>query len=154
MAVRILIADDHAVVADGMRHLLAAQPDLEVVGLAGDGAEAVRLARELRPDVVLLDIVMPHMNGIDAAREILRGDPRAGVIMLSMYSDSERVVQSLQAGARGIGGARPAPLAPHHRDLQGAPDAQARAERPAVARQVRRAPRAHSSGVTFFTPAD
>lgn len=101
MAVRILIADDHAVVADGMRHLLAAQPDLEVVGLAGDGAEALRLARELRPDVVLLDIVMPHMNGIDAAREILRGDPRAGVIMLSMYSDSERVHQSLQAGARG-----------------------------------------------------
>ena len=101
MALRILIADDHAVVADGIHHLLAAQPDLEVVGVAGEGAEAARLAGALRPDVVLLDIVMPQMNGIDAAREILRHNPQVGVIMLSMYSDSERVFQSLQAGARG-----------------------------------------------------
>lgn len=101
MPCTILIADDHAVVADGIRHLLAAQGDLEVVGTAADGAEAVRLAGELQPDITLLDIVMPQMNGIDAAREIVRRNPEARVIMLSMYSDSERVYQSLQAGARG-----------------------------------------------------
>jgi DNA-binding NarL/FixJ family response regulator len=101
MTLRILIADDHAVVADGIRHLLAAQSDLEVVGTAADGAEAVRLAEELRPDVTLLDVVMPQMSGIDAAREIVQRDAEARVLMLSMYSDSERVYQSLQAGARG-----------------------------------------------------
>jgi len=101
MALRILIVDDHAVVADGIRHLLAAQKDLEVVATAGDGVEAVRMAGELRPDVIVLDIVMPRMNGIDAAREIVRRDPQARVIILSMYSDSDRVYESLQAGARG-----------------------------------------------------
>ena len=101
MVLRILIVDDHAVVADGIRHLLAAQKDLEVVATAGDGVEAVRMAGELRPDVIVLDIVMPRMNGIDAAREIVRRDPQARVIILSMYSDSDRVYESLQAGARG-----------------------------------------------------
>jgi DNA-binding NarL/FixJ family response regulator len=98
MALRILIADDHAVVADGVRYLLAAQSDLEVVGTAADGTEAVQLAQQLAPDIILLDIVMPQLNGIDAAREIVRRNPEARVIMLSMYSDSERVYQSLQVG--------------------------------------------------------
>lgn len=101
MPLRILIADDHAVVADGIRHLLASQQDLQVVGTASDGTEAVQLARELGPDVTILDVVMPQMNGIDAAREIVRRDAGARVIMLSMYSDSERVYQALQVGARG-----------------------------------------------------
>src|SRR5688500_18543521 len=101
MPLRILVADDHAVVADGIRHLLAAQSDFEVVGTAADGSEAVLLAGALRPDVTLLDVVMPTMNGIDAARQILERDPNARVIMLSMFSDSERVYQALQAGAKG-----------------------------------------------------
>jgi DNA-binding NarL/FixJ family response regulator len=100
MPLRVLIADDHAVVADGIRHLLAAR-DFEVVASVRDGAEAVRLAGELKPDLILLDIVMPQLNGVDAARAIVEKDPEARVIMLSMYSDSERVYQSLQAGARG-----------------------------------------------------
>jgi DNA-binding NarL/FixJ family response regulator len=100
MSLRVLIADDHAVVADGMRHLLSAH-DFEVVASVRDGAEAVRLAEELKPDLILLDIVMPQLNGVDAARAIVAKNPDARVIMLSMYSDSERVYQSLQAGARG-----------------------------------------------------
>ena len=100
MPLRVLIADDHAVIADGIRHLLAAR-DFNVVASVHDGVEAVRLAAELRPELILMDIVMPHMNGIDAARAIVGRDPEARVIMLSMYSDSERVHQAMQAGARG-----------------------------------------------------
>jgi DNA-binding NarL/FixJ family response regulator len=100
MPLRVLIAEDHAVIADGMRHLLGAH-DFEVIAAVRDGAEAVRLADELKPDLILLDIVMPQLNGVDAARAIIEKNPDARVIMLSMYSDSERVYQALQAGARG-----------------------------------------------------
>lgn len=100
MTLKVLIADDHAVVADGIRHLLSAH-DFEVVGCVRDGVEAVRMAEELKPDLILLDIVMPQLNGVDAARAIVAKNPEARVIMLSMHSDSERVYQSLQAGARG-----------------------------------------------------
>ena len=100
MPLRVLIAEDHAVIADGMRHLLAAH-DFEVIAAVRDGAEAVRLADELKPDLILLDIVMPQLNGVDAARAIIEKNPEARGIMLSMYSDSERVYQALQAGARG-----------------------------------------------------
>lgn len=100
MPLRVLIAEDHAVIADGMKHLLAAH-DFEVIAAVRDGAEAVRLAGELKPDLILLDIVMPQLNGVDAARAIIENNPEARIIMLSMYSDSERVYQALQAGARG-----------------------------------------------------
>jgi DNA-binding NarL/FixJ family response regulator len=100
MPLRVLIAEDHAVIADGMRHLLGAH-DFEVIAAVRDGAEAVRLADELKPALILLDIVMPQLNGVDAARAIIEKNPDARVIMLSMYSDSERVYQALQAGARG-----------------------------------------------------
>jgi DNA-binding NarL/FixJ family response regulator len=98
---KVLIVDDHPVVADGIKHLLLSHPGIEVIGTAGDGAEAVRLVGELRPDVTLMDIVMPQMNGIDAVREIMQRDAEARVLVLSMYSDSDRVYQALQAGARG-----------------------------------------------------
>jgi DNA-binding NarL/FixJ family response regulator len=97
---RVLIADDHPVVAEGIRQLLASQ-GFDVVGAAHDGAEAVRMAAELQPEITLLDIVMTQMNGVDAAREIIKQDPAARVLILSMYSDSERVYQALRAGARG-----------------------------------------------------
>jgi len=98
---KVIIVDDHPVVADGIRHLLSAHPGIEVVATAGDGAEAVRLVGELNPDVTLMDLVMPLMNGIDAVREIIQRNAEARVLVLSMYSDSERVYQALQAGARG-----------------------------------------------------
>jgi len=101
MAIRILIADDHEVVAEGLRHVIEAQPDLEVVGLAPDGREAIRLARELHPDVVIMDLSMPELNGADAARAILEREPDCKVIVLSMYSEREYVRRALKAGAAG-----------------------------------------------------
>jgi len=96
----ILVADDHPLVAEGIRHLLQAH-GLEVVGTATNGADAVALAAKLRPDVTLLDVVMPQLNGIDALGEIRKQNPAACVLMVSMYSDSERVYRALQAGASG-----------------------------------------------------
>jgi DNA-binding NarL/FixJ family response regulator len=99
--IRILIADDHGVVAEGLKHLIEAQADMEVVGIAADGREAVGMARELEPDVVLMDLSMPELNGADAARAILERDPKCRVIVLSMYSDREYVRRALKAGAAG-----------------------------------------------------
>jgi DNA-binding NarL/FixJ family response regulator len=96
-----LIADDHAMVADGLRYIVAAQPDMEVLGIAGNGLEAVRLARELQPDIVVMDYSMPELNGAEAARRILEGCPHSGVVMLSMYSDVEHVRRAVQVGALG-----------------------------------------------------
>src|SRR5260221_4445326 len=97
MAIRVLIADDHAVVAEGLRKLVEAQADMQVVALVGDGREAVRRAIEDGPDVVLMDIAMPTLNGSQATRIIRQRCPRTRVIVLSAYSDPIHVYLALQA---------------------------------------------------------
>ena len=101
MKTRILVADDHGIVRKGLRFLLERQEDMEVVGEAADGREAVRLAEKLHPSVVVMDIAMPQLNGIDAAAQILRSSPDARVIILSMYADEEFLVRALTTGIRG-----------------------------------------------------
>jgi two-component system response regulator NreC len=100
--IRILLADDHAMVRQGFRMILAAQPDMEIVGEAGNGREAVELASELKPDVVVMDVAMPELNGIEATRRIMDNVPRTRVLALSMYKDSVYVREILRAGARGF----------------------------------------------------
>jgi DNA-binding NarL/FixJ family response regulator len=99
MRLRILLADDHQIVRQGLKGLLERE-GYEVVGEAADGREAVRLAQDLSPDVAILDFTMPHLNGMDAAREILRTSPRMGVILLTMHTEDHRVVGALRAGVR------------------------------------------------------
>jgi len=99
--IRVLVADDHGVVRKGLLFLLAAEPGIEVVGEARDGREVVARAEELNPDIVILDIAMPGLSGIDAAAQIARRNPRTGIIMLSMYSDEEFVLRALSSGAKG-----------------------------------------------------
>jgi DNA-binding NarL/FixJ family response regulator len=99
--IRILLADDHAVVRDGLRALLERQSDMAVVAEAGDGRECVQMAENHLPDVVLMDVAMPEMNGIEAARRIIAASPKTGVVMLSMHQDESYVLRSLKAGAKG-----------------------------------------------------
>jgi DNA-binding NarL/FixJ family response regulator len=101
MPIKILIADDHGVVAEGLKHLINAQADMEVIATVGDGREAVRVARESQPDIVLMDLSMPELNGADATRAILERDPKCRVIVLSMYAEREYVRRALKAGASG-----------------------------------------------------
>jgi len=101
MTVRILIADDHQVVRDGLKALLHNPPDYRVIGTASNGREAARRARELRPDVIIIDIAMPELNGVDATRRILKDMPDLRVIALSMHADKRYVSGMLQAGAMG-----------------------------------------------------
>jgi DNA-binding NarL/FixJ family response regulator len=98
---RILIADDHGIVREGLRSLISRESDMEVVGEAEDGEAAVRLARELRPDVVIMDITMPKLNGIEAIRQILGAAPAIKVIILSMHAEGHIVKEALDAGACG-----------------------------------------------------
>jgi DNA-binding NarL/FixJ family response regulator len=98
--IRTLIADDHGIVRAGLKLLLERTPGVQVVGEAGDGREAVRLAAELEPDVVVIDIAMPLLNGIDATSQICRENPRIGVVILSMHADESYVLRALNAGAR------------------------------------------------------
>ncbi|HEX5716695.1 MAG TPA: response regulator transcription factor [Thermoanaerobaculia bacterium] len=99
--IRILLADDHPVVRDGLAAMLSTQPDFEVVGEAGNGAEALIEAARLRPDVVLMDLEMPELDGIEAIRRLRATDPAAQVVVLTAFDTDERIVGAIQAGAQG-----------------------------------------------------
>lgn len=101
MVIRVLLADDHGVLRDGVQRLLEAHSDIKVVSMVNDGCEAVEVAAHLRPDVVVMDITMPGLNGIDATRAMAERVPHVGVVILSMHSTVELVRQALLAGARG-----------------------------------------------------
>jgi two-component system, NarL family, response regulator NreC len=100
-SITVLIADDHGIVRTGLRSLLERQPDIQVIGEAADGREVVRLAEELCPRVIVMDIAMPKLNGIDATAQIVRHCPDTAVLILSMYSDESFLIRGLQAGIRG-----------------------------------------------------
>jgi two-component system response regulator NreC len=99
--IRLLIADDHTILRQGIRALLEHEPDIQVIGEAEDGHSAIRLSCELQPDVVLMDIAMPLLNGLEATRQIRRDSPCVKVLILSMYENEEYIRQSLAAGAMG-----------------------------------------------------
>ncbi len=99
--IRVLIADDHPHFRDGLRALLLSAPDLEVVGEAEDGEEAIGLAAKLQPDVILMDLNMPGVGGIEATRRILRTSPHIAILVVSMFEDDDSIFAALQAGARG-----------------------------------------------------
>jgi len=99
--ISVLLADDHAVVRDGLRALLEAQTDIEVVGDAANGREVLRLAQQLHPDVVVMDIAMPELNGVEATQQMHDAYPSTQVLILSMHSTTEHIFRALQAGARG-----------------------------------------------------
>lgn len=98
---RILVADDHPLFRNGMRSLLNAEPGFQVVGEAVNGEEAVRMAAELAPDVILMDVQMPGLNGLDATRKIVQANPEIKVLVVTMFEDDHTVFSALKAGARG-----------------------------------------------------
>ncbi|MCJ7661477.1 MAG: response regulator transcription factor [Anaerolineales bacterium] len=99
--IRVLIADDHTLFRDGLLALLNSVDDIKVIGTAQDGLEAVNQAADSQPDVILMDILMPELNGIEATRKIILTSPHVGVIMLTMFEDDESVFSAMRAGARG-----------------------------------------------------
>jgi DNA-binding NarL/FixJ family response regulator len=101
VSIRVLLADDHGVVRKGLRFVLESESGIEVAGEAGDGRQAIEMAGEVNPHVVVMDIAMPRLNGIDATAQIVKRYPETGVIILSMYSDEEYLLRALSAGAKG-----------------------------------------------------
>jgi DNA-binding NarL/FixJ family response regulator len=99
--ITVLLVDDHSLVRRGFRRILEDEPDMEVVGEAGDGENAIQLARELTPQVVVMDCALPGMNGLQAIREILEQSPHTAVLMLSMHTENTWVRQAIEAGAKG-----------------------------------------------------
>ncbi len=99
--IRVLVADDHAFFRDGLRMLLEEAPDMELAGEAADGDEAVAMAAEIQPDVILMDIKMPGPSGIEATRRILGASPHIGIVVVTMYEDDDFVFSAMRAGARG-----------------------------------------------------
>jgi DNA-binding NarL/FixJ family response regulator len=99
--VRVLVADDHTLFREGVRALLDSLPEIETVGEAATGSEVIELAASIQPDVILMDIQMPDVNGIEATRKILNTSPHIGVIVVTMFDDDDSVFEAMQAGARG-----------------------------------------------------
>lgn len=99
--IRVLLADDHRLFREGLRSLLTSVPDLEVVGEAGDGEEVVAKAAELRPDVILMDLQLPGLNGVEATRHILHSQPDVSILVVTMFEDTDTVLAAMRAGARG-----------------------------------------------------
>ena len=99
--IRVLIADDHAIVREGLRAVVSSEPDIRVVGEAATGKEALELAAVRRPDIILMDIQMPGINGIEAARRVYDANPDIGVVILTMFEDDDSVFSAMRAGARG-----------------------------------------------------
>ena len=132
--IRILIADDHAIVREGLRALIETEPDLELAGEAADGFEAVRLQQALRPDITLLDLVMPRMDGLAALAEIRQGDPEARILVLTSFAEDDRVFPAIMAGALGylLKDASPQELLKAIRDVAGGEASL----HPAIARRV------------------
>ncbi len=100
--ISVLLVDDHAILRDGLRALLGQEPDITVIGEATDGREATRMAAELRPDVIIMDISMPNLNGLEAAQHILQERPGARIIMLSAHADDASIQKVLDSGAAGF----------------------------------------------------
>lgn len=100
--IKLLIADDHPTYREGLARMLGDEEDFEVAGIAADGAEAINLAKRLRPDVILIDVSMPQLKGTQAAKEIRKHSPNTAIIMLSAFDYEAFVLASLRAGARGI----------------------------------------------------